>query len=200
VQYSIDGSVKQQVLSILRLAGRTPEDISDYYFETFQQACPIISPALFKGALTQYLQANSASPADFSILLLTLCLVTALPCLDQPLQLPSVSHDWLYATTKSLFAQAHATISNSLPLVQAEFLIAVCEYACARPQAAYVSLNICQLLAETLGIDTGTPGTPTSQRDYFEILQADSERRNLASAIATFERYGCTTEIWIHSS
>ncbi|CRG83622.1 hypothetical protein PISL3812_00976 [Talaromyces islandicus] len=184
----IDRSVKQQVLSIVKLAGRTPEDVSDYYFETFQHACPIVSPQLFKVALTQYSRANDVSPADFSILLLTMYLITALPCLDRPLQLPPVNRDWLYATTKSLFAQAHATVSNSLHLVQAAFFIAVCEYACARPQAAYVSINTCQLLAETLGIEKATIGTLTSQKDYFETQQADIEKRNLASAIATFER------------
>lgn len=195
--HSIGRSIKQQVLSVFKLAGRTPEDFSDYYFETFHQAYPIVSPELFKRVLTQYSRPNDVPPTDISILLLAMCVVTALPCLHRPLQLSSASREWLYATTKSLFAQAHATVSNSLPLVQAAFLIAVCEYACARPQAAHVSINTCHLLAETLGIEKVALDTPKPPKDFFETQQVEIERRNLASAIGTLERYGYSIDIRI---
>jgi hypothetical protein len=188
------------VLSIFKLAGRTPEHVIEYYFETFQQACPIISPELFKDALSQRSRAGEVPPVDYSILLLAMCLVTALPCLDRPLQLSSVTRDWLYATTKSLFAQAHATVSNSLPLVQAAFLIAVCEYSCARPQAAHVSINTCHLLADILGIKKATLKTSQSPVECFDTQQTEIERRTLTSAIATFERYERAIEIYLHGS
>jgi hypothetical protein len=198
--HSVDRSVNQQVLSIFKLVGRTLEDVIEYYFGTFQQACPIIAPELFKDALSQSSRANDVPPVDYSILLLAMCLITALPCLDRPLQLSSVTRDWLYATTKSLFAQAHATVSNSLPLVQAAFLIAVCEYSCARPQAAHVTINTCHLLAEILGVKKATLKTSQNPVECFDTQQIEIERRNLTSAIAIFERYERAIEIYLHGS
>jgi len=74
--------------------------------------------------------------------------------------IPPLGQDALYRATKSLLSQAQVDICVSLPLVQAALLITICEYAAARPNAAYISIVTCIGLARVLDIKESSVGTP----------------------------------------
>lgn len=126
---------------------------------------------------------------DFSILILAMCLITPPPRLGDTPQAPPLSRQGLYIITKSLFAQAQAALCSSIPLVQAIFLIASCEYVCGRPEAAYISICTCSGLVRALGIRDGSGGVAEdrTRNASIELGSPEVERANITSAIAMLE-------------
>jgi Fungal specific transcription factor domain/Fungal Zn(2)-Cys(6) binuclear cluster domain len=184
-----DKSLSQQVLDIISVANLTPKDISERYFQTSHERCPVISPNLFNQRASKYRRAGGSMPVDFSFLLLTMHLVNMLsnPC--HPSQLSGFSREQLYIKTKSLFAQAQATICTSLSLIQALLLIATSEYVCLRLEAAYISMTTCAGLARVLGLGKGTLRTSEDVRGNDGVDLVQIERENVVWAIAMTERY-----------
>ncbi|RFU27772.1 hypothetical protein B7463_g8580, partial [Scytalidium lignicola] len=184
---AINESVNQQVLNIIRRVDLSPDRISDHYFRTFHCWYPIISPELFYRATSQYRNAGTP-PADLSILILAMCLITTVHNLGKSSQPPSFVQECLYYNTKSLFALAQAELCTSLNLVQAAFLIAACEYICVRPEAAYISISACSSLARVLGVTKESLGPAAARRRTTGLELTELERMNVAWAIPMLER------------
>jgi hypothetical protein len=193
---SLEGSVNQQVQHVIRLANLPRDDISERYFQTFHQWLPIVSPDLFHEAEYKYRERGGhAPPADFSILLLAMCLIITLPNLGDTSKARPLSRESLYTTVKLLFSQVQAVICTSLPLVQALLIIAMCEYACARGEAAYISMATCTGLARLLGLRKTSMGSCRDEIPNRSIKLVEIERENVTWGIAMLERYE-----WIRKS
>jgi hypothetical protein len=193
---SLEESVSQQVQHVIRLAKLSRHEISERYFQTFHQWLPIVSPDLFHEAECRYRERGSqAPPADFSILVLAMCLIIALPNLGDASKSRPLTRDSLYTSVKLLFTQVQAVICTSLPLVQALLIIAMCEYASARGEAAYISMTTCTGLARLLGLMENMKISTNSFRDDSSnhcIKLAEIQRDNVRWGVAMLERYEYT--------
>ncbi|OJJ43872.1 hypothetical protein ASPZODRAFT_135906 [Penicilliopsis zonata CBS 506.65] len=144
--------VNRQVVGIIKQTQLSIGDINARFFRHFHCWLPVISPRLFR----EEYECDSREPsADFSILLLAMCLLTACPARTTTLS-PPMTLDALYLTTRMLFAQVQALIPASTRLVQAGLLIAAYEYACGRPQAAFISMGTCARMAHSMNLDRNT--------------------------------------------
>jgi len=86
---------------------------------------------------------GEAPAADFSLLLLVLCLTTHAPALGyQPTSgvTGSTEQQSLYLTARSLLSQTQVSCTPSISLVQAGLLLAVYEYIHGRPDDAFVTI------------------------------------------------------------
>jgi hypothetical protein len=183
-------SIDQQVQYVIQLANLSRDDISERYFQSFHQWLPIVSPDLFYEAEHRYrVKSNHAPPADFSILLLAMCLIITIPKLEDNSKPHHLSQDFLYTTVKLLFSQTQANICKSLPLVQAQLIIAMCEYACARRDAAYISITTCTAMARLLSLNKISPGRCEDDITNRGIKLAEMERENITWGIVMLERY-----------
>ena len=129
-----------QVHGIIRSTGQFVDDISARYFQGFHSHLPIISRTSFYNNLVML---GAAPAADFSVLLLTICLITHAPALGYQSRhgaSRSVEQQSLYFTARSLFAQVQVSCSPSVPLIQAGLLLAVYEYTHGRPDDAFVTI------------------------------------------------------------
>jgi Fungal specific transcription factor domain len=132
--------VYHEVHDIIRATGQFVDDISARYFQGFHRHLPIISRTRFYNNLVTL---GSAPTADFSVLLVTICLTTYAPALGyQPGNAAAgdVEEQALYLTVKSLFAQVQVSCPPSIPLVQTGLLLAVYEYTNGRPDDAFVTI------------------------------------------------------------
>lgn len=178
----MDVSVSAQVHRIIHATGRFVSDIVEHFFGGIYRFVPIVSRNRIQEAIARI--PVSTPPADFSILLLTICLATYH---RKPLEksLPGIDHDSLYIATKSLFSKVQTTTSvqgpSSLLLVQAGILIAVYEYARGMVDSAYLSIGACARMGYAAGIHerTSLPGKGTRLK----------EEGNTWWAILIYERY-----------
>lgn len=179
---SVDESVHRRVHQILERAHFTLDDISERYFGTTSHVwLPIIAPSLFYQRASNY--RGDVPSADFSVLVF-MCFVT----IFDPRSTDShLSQDFLYTTSKSLFMQAQTAHCASIPLIQAACIITAYEYACFRPEAAYISLGTCINMARVLGIIGATPLQDRLNVDTITRLE-HLERSNLSWAISMLER------------
>lgn len=153
----------QQARYLIEFAKTTRDDISHHYFQTFHKCLPIISPELFHQAASLCrgdISNPPDPPQDFIVLLLAMWLIITPDEPSDSALIPPLGQDALYRATKSLLSQAQVDICVSLPLVQAALLITICEYAAARPNAAYISIVTCIGLARVLDIKESSVGTP----------------------------------------
>ena len=185
---SLEESLNQLAQRLTELTKLTYENIIDRYFQAFHKRLPVISPDSFRREASRYREERRLPPADFTVLLLAMLLIV-LPPLDPSLLPPCASQEFLYTTTKSAFSQAQASICTSLRLVQAALLIALREYTCVRPEAAYISMMTCAGLARVLGIGITSVRTTRDGQITTDSRLEKMERENLAWAIAMLERY-----------
>jgi hypothetical protein len=183
-----------QIHGIIRGTRQFVDDISARYFHGFHPHLPIISRTRFYNSLVTF---GAAPGPDFSVLLLTICLITHAPALgyrSEHRAKPSVEQQSLYLTTKSLFAQVQVSFSPSGPLIQAALLLAVYEYLHGRPDDAFVTVGGSARMAYTARIHaherrqaemTITSG-PNAERDF--LLQSE-EAANTWWGIVIYERY-----------
>ncbi|OKL61727.1 hypothetical protein UA08_03064 [Talaromyces atroroseus] len=116
------------------------DDISTRYFRSFHLHLPIISRTRFYNNL---ITLGTARAADFSVLLLTICLITHAPALgyEHSHEAPRpVEQQTLYLIARSLFAQVQVSCPPSVPLVQTSLLLAMYEYTHGRPDDAFVTI------------------------------------------------------------
>ena len=185
---SVEESLNQLAQHFIELTKLTCENIIDRYFQAFHKWLPVVSPDSFRREASRYREEGRLPPADFTVLLLAMLLII-LPALDATLRPPRVSQELLYMTTKSAFSQAQTSICTSLRLVQAALLIALREYACVRPEAAYISMMTCAGLARVVGIGITSVRTTRDAPKTSGSRLEEMERENLAWAIAMLERY-----------
>lgn len=146
-----------QVQAAIRKAGLFLDDASARYFRGLHCYLPIVSRNRFHQDLTTL---GATPSADFSCLLLTICLISACPSLERrtPYSVqpgPSPKLDSLYLTTKSALAQVQALISPSLYLIQAATLLSLYEYVSGYPDRALASLAQCIRMAYEANLHTG---------------------------------------------
>ena len=184
---SVEESLNQLVQHFTELTKLTCDNIIDRYSQAFHKWLPVVSSDSFRREASRYREGR-LPPADFTVLLLAM-LLTILPALDPSLRPPRASQEFLYTTTKSAFSQAQASICTSLRLVQAALLIALREYTCVRPEAAYISMMTCAGLARVVGIGITSVRTTRDAPKTSNSRLEEMERENLAWAIAMLERY-----------
>lgn len=136
---SVESTLYLQVLQIIRTTNQSVNDIITNFFRGIYLSVPIIS----RPRLHRYLDnSGEPPPACFSILLLSICLITYHPGPTQ--QSPhSPSQPTLYLATKALFAQVQASTPPTLSLIQAGILIATYEYAIGKANDAFTSIGMC---------------------------------------------------------
>lgn len=158
---SIDISVSAQVHRIIHATGRFVSDIIDQFFRGISNFVPIFSRNRIQEIIAGIPVITPC--ADFSVLLLAMCLITYHPqALEKPL--PGIDQESLYIATKSLFGQVQTASfmqgQPSVSLIQAGILIAIYDYARGMANSAYLSISICARMGYAAGIheQTRPPG------------------------------------------
>ncbi|KAI5860031.1 hypothetical protein GGS23DRAFT_599957 [Durotheca rogersii] len=189
-----------QVHRLIRETGQFVDDISARYFQGFHHHVPVVSRARFLRNLTLV----AVPPAPFSVLLLSICLVTPRARRERRAAdvacAQSLDPRPLYPAAKSLSAQVQGLLPPAVPLVQAGLLQALYEYTHDRPDEAFASIAGCARMAYTLrmhpsdgGIWPQAPGSPISspatgeneERDHYLQTQ---EAVNTWWALVIYER------------
>ncbi len=183
-----------EVHGIIRATGQFVDEINARYFQGFHRHLPVISRTRFYNNL---ITSGTAPSADFSVLLLTLCLITHAPALGYQSghgATQSVEQQSLYLTARSFFAQVQVSCSTSVPLIQAGLLLAVYEYTQGRPDDAFVTIAGSARIAYAARIhardrhQTQMTHTAGHNADTDLLLQAE-ETANTWWGIAIYERY-----------
>lgn len=178
----LDDILDLQFYRILNFAGLSLYEINEQFFRGFHRWLPIVCPRLIHEIMT----ANSSRlPADISLLLLAMCLTTVHPSSDGPSN-HSIYPEDLFVTVRMLFVHVQAVICASTALVQAGLLISVYEYACGRPEAAYISMGTLVRMAETIGLNGDSRQNYISQETQWKLTAL--EERNLWWGIVVLER------------
>ena len=184
----------QEIHSLIRATGQFVDDISARYFQGFHHHLPIISRTRFYNNL---ITLGATPTADFSVLLLIICLVTHTPALGhRPVHgaVQSVERQTLYLNARSLLAQVQVSCPPSLPLVQAGLLLAVYEYTHGRPDHAFVTIAASARTAYSAGIhirdhrQSRIVANFNTQDDIDRMLQ-NEEAANTWWGIVIYERY-----------
>ena len=177
---TFDSILHLQVCHIIGAYGKYVDDISVRYFQGVHRWLPVISRHRFHDRLVNF---QDPATADFSILLLTMCLITSQPALGSEDE--SSNQETLYLTTKMLFAHAQAFNPNSTNMIQAALLIATYEYAHGMSDAAYISIGTCARMAFAAGLQKSR--VPQMFIDDRSRLK-DAEEKNLWWGIVICER------------
>lgn len=176
---TVDDVLHYQVRQIIRATGRYLDEITLRYFQGIHKWIPVISRRHFHDHLVD---TSGLHTADFSILVLAMSLITYCPTNNSG-NIPD--QETLYLSTKMLFAQVQASVVTSKYLIQAGILLAVFEYASGRAKIAFVSIETCTAMAQTLGSYKG------SRSPSFQTTEADLEfveERNIWWGIAICSR------------
>ena len=173
-----------QVSRVIQLANLSLRDVTDRFFEGFHRWLPVISPQNFCKTIID-LHEGAPNP-DFSILLLAMCLIILRP-LPSTLPKSTICLKSLYVTVRLSFAQVQAVICASTTLVQAGILIAAYDYACGRPELAYISIGTCARMSGVAGFDRGEARSKEVQLDAESTLRV-LEERNVWWGIIFIER------------
>lgn len=169
---------------LIRATGRFPDEVYSRYRRGIHRHLPIICFETFNDSLFTL---ATAPPADFSVLLVSLCLITYHP--EEPAPDSSTStitrranldRTTLHLAARSLFAQVQLVSSQpSVHLIQAGLLLAVYEYARGQPDDAFASITGCARMAYAAGIWRGvspplaTPETLPGGSAASSYLQAE---------------------------
>ena len=172
-------TLQLQVSQIIRASEQYVDEISVKYFQGIHRWLPVISRHRFHNCLVDF---HNRASADFSVLLLTMCLATTSP----DLAVKDIDQETLYLTTKMLFAHASSILPLSTRLIQAGLLITTYEYAQGMNDVAYVSVGNCARMATAIGL--AKVKLDRNQIDDALFLKTEEER-NLWWAIVICERY-----------
>ena len=144
---SLDATIPLEVLRIIAATDRSIDDISTRYFNGLHRWVPFYCPDRFGKDLVQF---EVAPTAEFSLLLLCMCLVTYSPSEHLPVPL---AHDALYFHVKTLFAQIHVLRRPSTHSIQAGILLSIYEYAHGQVEKALASIDLCARMAYQIGMN-----------------------------------------------
>ena len=182
-QMTIECALHIQVSHVLDLSKLPFSEVCDRYFRSFHLWLPVVSQELLHDGATP--QPDKYPPADYSLLVLALYLVTLDPSDDISTQI--LSPQSLYLEIRMLFTQVQAIVNASTRLVQTGLLLAAYEYACGKPHAAYISIGTCSRIASVAGIDTPTARNGRSDRQFPPTLKS-LEDRNIWWGMTVLER------------
>ncbi|KAI8633679.1 hypothetical protein F5Y19DRAFT_470921 [Xylariaceae sp. FL1651] len=141
-------SLYLQVNRTVRSTGQFVDDITARYFQGIHRFMPVVSRARFHRSL---ITLGSAPAADFSVLLLSICLITYDPS-AATIRTGGIDRHSILVSARSLFAQLQVVASPSVHLIQAGLLLALYEYAHGKPEAAFASIANCARMAYAAGI------------------------------------------------
>lgn len=184
------GTVAEHAKSLMGTLAISPSELGAQYFDRCHDWLDVISPTFFRGLLVPKEPGNTM-PADASILILSMWLLTSLTTLNQETNTKTGNFRArpLYNRIKSLLSQAQSEMCVSIPLIQAGLLLAECEYACVRPKAAYVTVAMCIAMARMNdSLDRFARDEPDQKHERFKGPM-DEELR-VAWALSMMERYG----------
>ncbi|KAH7084124.1 hypothetical protein FB567DRAFT_75897 [Paraphoma chrysanthemicola] len=134
------------IFRIIDESGRSIEDISLLYFNGIHLWIPFFCPGRFRKDVLCY---HSQPTAEFSLLLLCMCLLTQG---SAPKPGRSTDHAMLYFYAKSFLAQLLAVLPTSIQLIQAGLFISMYEYATLKSDQALMTIDTCIRIAYELGI------------------------------------------------
>lgn len=191
VLQTIRDALTDELHKLVGFTGLGTSEISHRYFQSFHHLYPIIVPELYYQMASKYAPEDGGIPLsiDYAILILAMSLGITLPGHHRPTTFSLADQEQLYMKIKSFLAQIQTAIHPSLSLVQVTFIVAIWEYTRARVEAAYSSINVCSSLARILGIGTdwSTESLPGHSQTIADMVE--TERYNVAWAIAMLERY-----------
>lgn len=184
---SVDAILYFHLRKILRQTDLSVSRLGEHYFRDFHRHLPIICPSLFRETVATY--QGAPPPADFTILLLALCLLARNPSTNSRLQHNPNPLKSIHVTSKVLFARVQAAICSSIPLIQASLVIAAFEHVSGHPRAANITLGMSARMISSIEPSIHLKQDMNSiPRDRNERLKA-REAVNLWWSLATFERY-----------
>ncbi|OTA89980.1 hypothetical protein M434DRAFT_398303 [Hypoxylon sp. CO27-5] len=180
----IDEAVCQHVHFTYESLGLTFYENSKRFLQNFQTWLPIIIPDRLYRAIAA--AECRTPPADLSILLLSICLITTMP--QDGISTQATGPAALYILAKVLYAQLQAVIQASTFLTQAGLIISAYEYASSQLDSAYVSIGACARMGQIIGIDKAGTRLADGHVDAESRLEA-MEQWNLWWSIIILERY-----------
>lgn len=143
---TLNADLSLEASRIIRASHQSIDDIGTRYFNGLHLWVPFLCPGRFQKDLVLF---QSVPTADFSLLLLCMCLITYDPPQHHP---PPIGHDTLYLNAKTLFTQIQVLRRPSIHLIQAGIFISTYEYAHGRPDSALASIDICARMAYKAGV------------------------------------------------
>ncbi|KAK8047714.1 Zn(II)2Cys6 transcription factor [Apiospora saccharicola] len=181
----------QQVYHLIRASGSFVDDVSARYFHGLHLYVPVISRARFHDGLVTL----GATPTiDFSVLLLSLHLVTLAPPTPDRHRNggPNDTSDdqSVYLATKSLFTQVQSSSPASihLNLIQAGLLIAFYEYTRGQPDQAFMTVSLCARLGYAARINRPVGGLSEPDHHYSTRWAQTREASNTWWGVVIYER------------
>ncbi|AEO63617.1 uncharacterized protein THITE_121329 [Thermothielavioides terrestris NRRL 8126] len=134
---------------LIRATGRLLDEVCTRYRLGIHRHLPVICSETFDDSLFTL---ATAPPPDFSVLLVSICLITYFPeQAPQPAGAAAtratLDRTTLHLAARSLFAQVRVSFPPSVHLIQAGLLLAVYEYARGQPDDAFASLAECARMA-----------------------------------------------------
>lgn len=164
---TVHRTVHSQVCYIIRADGHYIHDITSRYFKGVHRWLPIISRKRFNKCLANF---NDLPPADFSMLLLAVRLITQYPSKDSEKE---QDREVLYLATKTLFTQVQSFVSSSLYMIQAGIIIATYEHSHGMTEAAYVTVGTTARMAFSAGLhNKQCSDEPKGTKNWFEEEEA----------------------------
>lgn len=185
---NVESILYLRVLSIIRTAGQRIDDIITRYFCGIHSFIPMLS----RSRVNRYLVDHDAPPpAGFSILLLSMCLITYHTDL-MPLSTHPLDQETLYVTTKTLFGLVQASFPPSLHLIQATMIMATYEYANGKVHDAFASIGLCARMGYAARIDSAQAEPKMEDEEYLEA----QEKSHTWWSILICERYDSPLRLW----
>ncbi|OKL61552.1 hypothetical protein UA08_03458 [Talaromyces atroroseus] len=148
-----DSTLYLQILRMMQTTGQFVDDISARYFRGIHAFVPVVSHRRIHDQLVDF---GTPPPAGFSILLLSMCLITYHPEFASPVPDP-LDRETLYIATKTLFAQVQVSFPPSLDLIQAGIILATYEYANGKLHDAFSSIGLCARMGYTARLHLAKP-------------------------------------------
>ncbi|GAD95623.1 pantothenate transporter, putative [Paecilomyces variotii No. 5] len=180
---TLDFRLDLQVQRVIQSTNLALTEILDRFFNGFHRWLPVVCPGLFYEILRK--RDDSLPIADYSVLVLSMCLVTLQP--PSEILSSSISPKDLYFMVKMMLAHVQSVICTSPSLIQASLLLAAYEYACGRPEMALISVGTCSRMAQSIGIDKRS-SVQNERQCHDDLKRRALEERNIWWGIVILER------------
>lgn len=149
----LDQLVFAYVCDVHKIIGLPLLSALERYLSGPHKWLPILHPDLVLSEVAAI--SSSTPPADFSILLLAICLLAVPSGRSSYLVRTHIRSSQFYPTLKRLFLHVQLSLCASKALVQAGLLMSAYEFASGRLAMASISISGCARMAYTCNIDIG---------------------------------------------